>query len=61
MVQGVPPRLGCVHPVAMTFDHRPGTNKINDLATLARSGCTGLFISTPSNFESRAIHLIATA
>ena len=27
----------------MTFDHRPGTTKVGDLATLARSGCTGLF------------------
>jgi len=27
----------------MTFDHRPGTKKVNDLATLAISGCTGLF------------------
>ncbi len=34
---------GRFHPVAMTFDHRPGTKKIADLATLARSGCTGLF------------------
>lgn len=33
---------GRFHPVAMTFDHRPGTKKVNDLATLARSGCTGL-------------------
>jgi hypothetical protein len=31
------------HPVAMTFDHRPGTTKVRDLATLARRGCTGLF------------------
>lgn len=34
---------GRFHPVAMTFDHRPGTTKVNDLATLARRGCTGLF------------------
>ncbi|MDP9281184.1 MAG: hypothetical protein M3P38_03715 [Chloroflexota bacterium] len=34
---------GRFHPVAMTFDHRPGTTKVNDFATLARRGCTGLF------------------
>lgn len=34
---------GRFHPVAMTFDHRPGTVKIRDLATLAQRGCTGLF------------------
>jgi hypothetical protein len=34
---------GLFHPAAMTFDHRPGTTKVNDLASLARSGCTGLF------------------
>jgi hypothetical protein len=27
----------------MTFDHRPGTTKVDDLANLARLGCTGLF------------------
>jgi len=34
---------GHFHPAAMTFDHRPGTIKVNDLATLAGQGCTGLF------------------
>jgi hypothetical protein len=34
---------GRFHPAAMTFDHRPGTKKVKDLATLAISGCTGLF------------------
>jgi hypothetical protein len=34
---------GRFHPAAMTFGHRPGTKKVNDLATLAISGCTGLF------------------
>jgi len=34
---------GRFHPVAMTFDHRPGTAKVNDLATLAPRGCAGLF------------------
>ena len=34
---------GRFHPVAMTFDHRPGTTKVNDLANLARLGCTRLF------------------
>lgn len=32
-----------LHPAAMTFDHRPGTQKIRDLATLAGRGLTGLF------------------
>jgi cob(I)alamin adenosyltransferase len=27
----------------MTFDHRPGTEKLRDLATLAARGLTGLF------------------
>jgi hypothetical protein len=31
------------HPVAMTFDHRPGATKVDDLSNLARRGCTGLF------------------
>lgn len=34
---------GTFHPSAMTFDHRPGTEKVADLASLARDGCTGLF------------------
>ena len=31
------------HPAAMTFDHRPDTEKIGDLAELAGRGLTGLF------------------
>ena len=31
------------HPAAMTFDHRPGTEKVRDIATLAGRGLTGLF------------------
>jgi hypothetical protein len=31
------------HPSAMTFDHRPGTTKVKDLASLARDGSTRLF------------------
>jgi len=34
---------GRFHPAAMTFDHRPGTEKLRDLATLAARGLTGLF------------------
>ena len=34
---------GTFHPAAMTFDHRPGTEKVADLATLAGRGLTGLF------------------
>ncbi|HKY50143.1 MAG TPA: hypothetical protein VJP45_02690, partial [Candidatus Limnocylindria bacterium] len=34
---------GVFHPAAMTFDHRPGTTKVADLASLAHRGCTGLF------------------
>lgn len=34
---------GNFHPAAMTFDHRPGTEKVGDLASLAGRGLTGLF------------------
>lgn len=34
---------GQFHPAALSFDHRPGTQKIRDLATLAGRGLTGLF------------------
>jgi hypothetical protein len=34
---------GTFHPAAMQFDHRPGTTKVADLASLARDGSTHLF------------------
>jgi hypothetical protein len=34
---------GTFHPAAMQFDHRPGTTKVADLASLARDGSSRLF------------------
>ena len=48
---------GRFHPAAMTFDHRPGTKKVNDLATLAISGCTGLFPGGAFEVRSRVRQL----
>jgi hypothetical protein len=33
---------GWFHPVAMTFDHLPGTTKRDEISDLVKSGCTRL-------------------
>lgn len=42
---------GSFHPVAMTFDHLPGTEKLRDISTLVLRGCTQMAITEMAKCE----------